>query len=266
MGYPNATTLEIEACDTGVLRVRLNRPAVHNAFNETLIGELRSTFEAASGDPGVRLVVLTGNGKSFSAGADIAWMRQQGKADLADNVASAERMARMFHAIWACAKPVLAGVHGAALGGGTGLTAVADVAIAEESATFGFTEVRLGIIPAAISPFVIEKLGPARARALFLLGSRFDGREAERLGLVHRACEQGRLAAHVERTAAEILRGGPQALTAAKQLTHELAGRHIDEVLALTAERIASIRGTEEASEGLSAFLDKRSPSWRHRE
>lgn len=262
-GDPQA--LEVTLRDDGVLHVRLNRPDVHNAFNETVIAELHAAFERAATDDAVRACLLTGNGKSFSAGADISWMREQGDADHATNVASAERMARMFHAIWACPKPVLAGVHGAALGGGTGLTAVADVAIAAENAKLGFTEVRLGIIPAVISPYVVEKVGTARARALFVLGHRFSGEEAARVGLVFEACPAEQLAERLEHWLSELLRGAPGALTAAKTLTHELAVRGPDEDVALTARHIANARGTAEAQEGLAAFLEKRPAAWTKR-
>jgi methylglutaconyl-CoA hydratase len=262
MDYGNPETLAIERREDGVLQVRLNRPEVHNAFNSTLIAELRQVFAKASADPDVRAALLCGSGKSFSAGADVAWMRAQGEADFASNRQSAVEMASMFQAIWACDKPVVASVHGAALGGGTGLVAACDLAIAGKSAVFGFTEVRLGILPAVIAPYVIEKLGSARARALFLLGSVFDAEEAQRVGLVFRACEDQELADQTEAYLRELLEGGPAALAAAKQLTHTLAARRLADDLEQTADWIARIRGTAEGKEGLQAFLDKRRPSW----
>jgi len=255
--------LDVTTRDDGVLHVRLDRPEVHNAFNETLIAELHATFTNAAGEASVRAVLLTGNGPSFSAGADIAWMREQGQASLEDNRAGAKRMASMFHAIYSCPKPVLAGIHGAALGGGTGLAAVADIAIAEESAVFGFTEVRLGIVPAVISPFVVEKLGVAKARALFLTGERFDGREAERVGLVFRCCPDGELEAHLDRATGAVLASAPNAVLAAKQLTQSLSPRPVADDLDRVAECIAELRGSPEAQEGLEAFLNKRKASWR---
>ncbi|MFQ5504893.1 MAG: enoyl-CoA hydratase-related protein [Planctomycetota bacterium] len=252
--------LALEPRPDGVLHVKLDRPRVHNAFNDELIEELSTAFGEATVDPAVRAILLTGNGPSFSAGADIDWMRRQGELDLDENVESGKRMARMFWTIYACRKPVVAGIHGAALGGGTGLAAVADVALASEDAFFGFTEVRLGIVPAVISPFVIEKLGSARARALFLLGERFDAREAERLGLVFRSCPTGELEATLERHLGSLLQGGPEALIAAKNLAQSRSG--IQGKLDTVAELIARTRRGAEAREGLRAFLEKRRPAW----
>ncbi|MEZ5988648.1 MAG: biotin carboxylase N-terminal domain-containing protein [Planctomycetota bacterium] len=192
------TLCQRELREDRVLHVRLDRPEARNAFNDQLIAELRATFDEASADEACRAVLLTGNGKSFSAGADIDWMRQQGELSYIENLASAEEMAGMFQAIYACRKPVVVAAHGAALGGGTGLVAAADIALCEHSTVLGFTEVRLGILPAVISPYVVEKIGIARARALFVLGSRFDGREAERIGLVFRSVPDGGLEAAYE--------------------------------------------------------------------
>jgi len=245
-----------------VLHVSLDRPEVRNAFNSRLITELRSCFEMASEDPSCRAVLMTGEGKSFSAGADIDWMKRQGELSREENVESALEMAGMFQAIYACKKPVIAAIHGAALGGGTGLTAVADMAICEHSTIFGFTEVRLGILPAVISPYVVEKIGTGKARALFVTGSRFGGQEAERIGLVFRSVPDGQLEQEIEKQIQELCQAGPLASAQAKALAQSLSPRPPAEDLQAMAERIAEIRGSAEAREGLSAFLEKRKPAW----
>ncbi len=246
----------------GVLEIRMNRPERHNAFNATLIEELHRAFRSADEDAACRVVLLTGAGRSFSAGADIDWMREQGTLSEEENRASAREMAAMFESIRGCRRPVIAKIQGAALGGGTGLCAAVDIALAGERAKFGFTEVRLGILPAVISPYALEKLGPGAARALFLLGSRIDAKEAERLGLVHRACPDDALDQEVESTLDEILRGAPGALEAAKRLVLTLSPVRSADWIEHCAGEIARLRGLPEAQEGLSAFLEKRSPSW----
>ncbi len=259
MDYGQPATLEFERRPDGVLEVWLARPDKHNAFNEAVIDELCAAFEVAGADDAVRCVVLGGRGKSFSAGADISWMRAPGDVGYADNLDGALRMARMFQTIYECPKPVLARVHGAALGGGTGLTAVVDIAYAAESAIFGFTEVRLGIVPAVISPYVVDKLGAAKARALFLTGERFDAREAERVGLVFRSVPDDALDGAIDGGVQAVLKGGPAALGIAKNLSQRLAA--IDDI-GHTAELIAHVRGSDEAREGLTAFLEKRKAAW----
>ena len=262
MSTPNYETLHLKLDPNGILEIQLNRPEKHNAFNAQVIQDLKDAFESASVNEGVRVVLLTGAGKSFSAGADIDWMRAKGQESEAANVQSALEMSEMFLAVYECKKPVLAKVHGAALGGGTGLVAAADIAIASEEAIFGFTEVRLGIIPAVISPFAIEKLGPATARALFLLGRRFNGIEAARLGLVFRSVPATDLDSEVENCLTDLLRGSPKALEVAKALAHSLNPLPPLREIPRCAEAIAKIRGSKEAQEGLSAFLERRRPSW----
>ncbi len=254
--------LSISMRKDGVLAVRLNRPDVRNAFNTELIHELRSCFEDVNDNADCRALLLSGEGKSFSAGADIDWMKRQGELSREENIRSALEMAGMFQAIYSCRKPVLAAIHGAALGGGTGLAAVADIAITEDTTLFGFTEVRLGILPAVISPYVVEKIGTAKARALFITGSRFDGREAERIGLVFKSVPEGGLQEEVEKQIAELCLAAPRASEEAKTLAQFLSPRPPEGDLQATAERIADIRRTAEAKEGLSAFLDKRKPAW----
>ncbi|MFO1076930.1 MAG: enoyl-CoA hydratase-related protein [Planctomycetota bacterium] len=254
------TTLDV-ARDGPVLHVRLDRPDVRNAFNGAVVEELQAAFAAADADDS-RVVVLSGNGKSFSAGADLAWMTAQADLPQAENQRGAERMARMFLAIARCKKPVVGRIHGHALGGGTGLTAAVDIAFASEDCQFGLTEVKLGIVPAVISPFVMQKIGAGHARTLFLTGERFDGREAQRIGLVHRAVPVDELDAAVRRTVDELLVAGPAAVASAKELIRAVAGLSLEEAIPVTSQWIAELRATPEAKEGFAAFLQKRAPRW----
>lgn len=254
-------TLELQQ-DGPVLHVRLNRPEVRNAFNGTVVDELAAAFAAASDEAAVRVVVLSGNGKSFSAGADLGWMQEQAALSAADNERSAQRMARMFLAIARCKKPVIGRLHGHALGGGTGLCAAVDMAFCSDDCLFGLTEVKLGIVPAVISPFVMQKIGAGRARTLFLSGERFDGREAERIGLVHRAVPIGELDGVVQRAVGELLSAGPAAVASAKELIAAVDGLSLEDAIPVTAEWIAALRATAEAKEGMDAFLQKRKPGW----
>lgn len=254
-------TLEVQR-DGPVLHLRLNRPEVRNAFNGTVVEELAAAFAAAGDDSGCRVVVLSGNGKSFSAGADLAWMQQQAGLSAAENAASAERMARMFLAIARCSKPVVGRMHGHALGGGTGLTAAVDIALCSDDCIFGLTEVKLGIAPAVISPFVLQKIGAGRARTLFLTGERFSGREAERIGLVHKAVPFADLDAAVQQAVGELLSAGPSAVASAKELIRRVAGLSLEDAIPVTSQWIAQLRATPEAREGMAAFLQKRKPEW----
>lgn len=254
-------TLEV-ARDGPVLRVRLNRPEVRNAFNGAVVDELQAAFRAADADDAARVVVLSGNGKSFSAGADLQWMTEQADLPEDENERSAAHMARAFLAIARCKKPVVGRIHGHALGGGTGLTAAVDVAFSTENCLFGLTEVKLGIVPAVISPFVIQKIGAGRARALFLTGERFDGREAQRIGLVHRAVSEGELDGAVDKAVEELLSAGPAAVASAKELIRAVGGLSLEDAVPVTAKWIAKLRSTPEAKEGFAAFLEKRRPGW----
>jgi methylglutaconyl-CoA hydratase len=254
-------TLEV-ARDGAVLHLRLNRPEVRNAFNGTVVEELQAAFAAADADPAARVVVLSGNGKSFSAGADLAWMQEQAALPPERNQQGAERMARMFLAIARCRKPVVGRIHGHALGGGTGLTAAVDVAICTETCQFGLTEAKLGIVPAVISPFVLQKIGAGRARTLFLTAERFDGMEAQRIGLVHRAVDEAHLDAAVQQVVGELLSSGPAAVASAKELIRGVAGLTLEDAIPVTSQWIAALRATPEAREGFAAFLGKRRPDW----
>ncbi len=245
-----------------VARVALDRPDVRNAFDDALIEELTRAFRQAAGDSEVRVVVLSGEGPSFCAGADVAWMRKAGGYSRAENEADAEKMARMLRAIDACPKPVVALAHGAAIGGGVGLVAAADVAIAAEGTVFSLAEVRLGILPAVISPYVLRSIGPRNARDLFLTGDRFDAREAHRIGLVHRVVPAEELEEAGRRKVASLLASGPEAVGVAKRLIEQVAGKTPEEAMGLTVRTIAERRASAEAKEGLTAFLEKRKPSW----
>jgi methylglutaconyl-CoA hydratase len=244
------SALEVER-DGAVLRVTMARPDRRNAFDTALIDELARAF-ADVGD--VRAVVLAGEGKSFSAGADVEWMRSSVDLSYEENVADALRLRAMLDAIDGCPAPVVARVQGHALGGGCGLVACCDIVVAEPGAQFAFSEVKLGIVPAVISPFALAKIGPGAARRFFVTGERFPADIALRIGLVHEVA--GDLDAAVERLVAELLTAGPDAARAAKQLAR--APLAADE----TAERIAARRTSAEGQEGLRAFLEKRPPRW----
>jgi methylglutaconyl-CoA hydratase len=248
--------------DGPVATVTMARAEVHNAFNEDLIAELHAAFTSLGADDKVRVIILAGEGKSFSVGADLNWMKRMASASEADNRADGERLAAMLRAVAECPKPVVGRVHGAALGGGAGLTACADVAIASEAAVFGFSEVRLGLLPATIAPHVIEKIGVGRALPLFLTGERIDARRAAEIGLVFRAVPPDQLDAAISQTIEALLAGSPASQAAMKTMTRRIAASHRDEVDAYTSQLIAAIRASEEGREGVAAFLEKRKPKW----
>jgi methylglutaconyl-CoA hydratase len=248
-----------------VARVTLARPEVRNAFNAALIAELRGAFETLAGEPAgaLRAVVLAGDGAVFCAGADVEWMRAAVGLSVADNERDAAAMQAMFAAIDACPAPVIARVTGAALGGGMGLCAVSDIVIATADATFGFTETKLGIIPAVISTFVLPKIGPSHARALFATGQRFDAERARAIGLVHEVVDgEAALDARIGELLAELRSAGPEAARAAKMLIRDLPGLSPADAQAETVRRIARLRTSGPGQEGLGAFVEKRPPSW----
>jgi methylglutaconyl-CoA hydratase len=245
--------------------VTLNRPDVHNAFNATLIAELRQAFTvlARESERELRVVVLAGEGPSFCAGADVDWMRAAMALDTEANEQDAMAMADMFETIDTCPVAVVARVQGAALGGGMGLCAVSDLVIAESGTRFGFTETRLGILPAVISPFVIAKIGESHARALFPTGRRFDAVRAQRIGLVHEVVEgDAALDAAVASAVDDLLAAGPTAARAAKSIIREVRGLPHGSAKWHTARVVARQRQTEEAQEGFRAFTEKRPPGW----
>jgi methylglutaconyl-CoA hydratase len=246
----------------GVARVTLARPDVRNAFNANVIAELRAAFERIAAADDVRAVVLAGEGKVFCGGADVNWMRESLDLSFEANAIDAERMSDMFRAIDNCPRPVIARIQGAALGGGAGLAAVCDIAIAADDAAFGFTEVKLGIIPAVISPFVLAKIGASHARALFLTGERFDAARAARIGLVHQVVAAGALDDAVDRCIAEICSAGPYAVSAAKLLVRRVLDATYEESRSITTRAIADQRISPEGQEGLRAFLERRKASF----
>jgi methylglutaconyl-CoA hydratase len=264
----NDTPARLEWSHAGgtVAGVILDRPDARNAFDDGLIERITDIFGELSRMPSERLraVVLSGAGTAFCAGADIGWMRAAAELGAAENLRSAEAMAGMFEAIDRCPAPVVAQVHGVALGGGMGLCAVADLVVAEAATTFGFTETRLGILPAVIAPYVLAKIGEGQARALFPSGARFGAERAREIGLVHEVV--GGIAAVRERVGAavsDLLTAGPQAARAAKALIRDLRDLPGDEGRRHVSRRIAEVRAGDEAQEGLRAFLERRPPAWR---
>ncbi len=248
----------------GIATVTLARPEIHNAFNDELIAELTATFESLANSASVRAVVLTGEGKSFCAGADLNWMKRMKDYGEAENIADAKRLADLFYTIDTCPVPVIGAIHGAALGGGAGLVAVCDYVIAAEDTVFGFTEARLGLVPAVISPFVMAKIGRTYARATFLSGRRFDGGEAMQMGLVHRLCPSALLNAELEAAIEEFKKAAPKAAREAKQLIRGVQERDGDtqQQIDFTCRTIARLRAGAEGQEGMAALLEKRRANW----
>lgn len=248
--------------DGPVTRVWLSRPKIHNAFGARLIEELGSVFTELSDDGETRVIVLGGEGPSFSAGADVNWMRDSIGFSRQQNVEDATRLALMLEAIERCDKPVVCRVQGLAIGGGLGLISAADYVVASDDCSFAFSEVKLGLVPAVISPFVLRRIGPGHARALFITGERFDAARAERIGLVHVVAPSSDLDAEVERVVTELLTAAPDGITIAKHLCEDVAYRTPRDMLMHTAETIATKRTDPEGQEGLTAFLEKRRPAW----
>jgi len=256
------TTLEIEL-QGEVATIWMNRPDLHNAFDETLIAELTAACVALDEDKDARVVVLAGRGKSFSAGADLNWMRRAANNGIDENLNDARALAKMLRTIAEMNKPTIARVQGAALGGGMGLASACDIAVASTKAVFATSEVKFGIIPSAISPYVLRAIGARQAYRYFQSAERIDAVRAREIGLVHETVEPEQLDAKVQEIVAALLIGGPAAQAAAKDLIRAVNNQPInDTVIEDTAHRIAHLRATPEAREGISAFLDKRQPSW----
>jgi methylglutaconyl-CoA hydratase len=247
----------------GVARVSLNRADKHNAFDDTIIGQLRASFDELAGREDVRVVVLASQGKSFSAGADLAWMKRMAQYDFGHNMKDAEALANMLRALFELPQPTIARVQGAAFGGAVGLVSCCDMAIASEGASFSLSEVRIGLVPATISPYVIRAMGERACRRYFTTGERFSAAEAYRVGLVSKVVAAEQLDYGLGQLVDALLLNGPQAVRAAKDLINGVAGRPIDnELVEDTCARIAHIRVSKEGQEGLAAFLDKRKPNW----
>ena len=255
-------TLEILR-DGGVATIWMNRPDVHNAFNEALIAELTAACTALDTDESVRVVVLAGRGKSFSAGADLNWMRRAADASVEENLQDARKLAGMLRTLAEMGKPTIARVHGAALGGGMGLASACDICLAGTGAVFATSEVKFGIIPSAISPYVLRAIGARQATRYFQSAERISAARALELGLAHEVAAPDALDAKLAEIVTALLQGGPKSQAASKDLIRAVADRPIDDALVEdTARRIATLRATPEAREGLAAFLDKRPAAW----
>ena len=240
----------------------LNRPSVRNAFNAVMIGELRRAFRDLAEDSGIRVVVLSGKGDAFCAGADLAWMRDVARFSRDESFRESLDLAECLHDLYALPKPTVARVNGPAIGGGTGFLSACDVAVASTAARFGLSEVKIGVVPAAISPYVLRRVGESRARQYFLTGERFDARRAQEIGMVNLAVEPEELDRAVEELVSSLLTSGPEALAKAKELLTRVPGMGFEEAKRYTAEMIAGLRASAEAQEGMAAFLEKRKPKW----
>ena len=255
-------TLEIEL-DGPVATIWMNRPELHNAFDENLIAELTAACIALDEDDDIRVVVLAGRGKSFSAGGDLNWMKRAANNGIDENLDDARALARMLRTLAEMGKPTIAPVQGAALGGGMGLAAACDIAVASTKAFFATSEVKFGIMPSAISPYVLRAIGARQAYRYFQSAERIDAARAREIGLVHEAVEAEQLDARVKEIVGALLQGGPLSQAAAKQLIRAVNHQPVNDTLVEdTAHRIAHLRATPEAREGIAAFLEKRSPAW----
>jgi len=246
-----------------VATVLLNRPDIHNAFNEVMISELITCFESLQEMEDVRIIILRGNGKSFCAGADLNWMRDVANYSYEENLHESLQLSKCFYSIYSSPKPTIAVIHGAAIGGANGLLAACDMAYCDNETVFSLSEVKIGIVPACISPYVIKRVGEYGARELMLTGRRINGREAESFKLVNKSLSASELESHVNAVVELLLSSGPKAISQCKLLIDQV-NNHItlDEALTFTAKMIADIRASEEGQEGMAAFLGKRKPKW----
>ena len=257
------TTLTVDTDVRGVARLWMNRPQIHNAMNAQMIVELSSALQQLAQDAAVRVVVLSGQGRSFSAGADVNWMKAAGEASLEENLQDARQLAAMLATLAELPKPTIARVNGAAIGGGMGLACACDICVASDQAVFAVSEVRLGLIPSAISPYVLRALGERQSYRYFLTAEHIRGEAARTLGVAHEVVADAALDDTVNALTEALLQGGPQAQAAGKSLIRAVAHQAVDErIREETARRIAVLRAGEEAQEGLAAFLDKRAAAW----
>jgi methylglutaconyl-CoA hydratase len=256
-------TIQLDKDASGVALVWLNRPDIRNAFNETMIAELADAFRAVDADPAMRAMVLAGRGPAFCAGADLGWMKKMSGYTFAENHADALGLARMLHTLYAMKKPTVARVHGPAFAGGMGLVAACDIAVAAHGAEFCLSEVKLGLIPATISPYVIAAMGARAAYRYMLTAERFPAAEAHRIGFVQELCVDEALDETVDALLGHLVQGGAAAHAATKDLIRVVASRAIDEdLIGDTATRIATARASDEGKEGIRSFLEKRKPAW----
>tara|TARA_R110002167_G_scaffold51872_44_gene150215 strand:+ start:2332 stop:3132 length:801 start_codon:yes stop_codon:yes gene_type:complete len=255
--------IQYQLDERGVATITLNRPEIHNAFDDTVIAALTNAFTHAAKDPAVRVVVLAANGKSFCAGGDLNWMRRMAGYNYDENLRDSNALADMLRTLNFLPKPTIARVQGAAYGGGVGLVACCDIAVASSNSAFCLSEVKVGLIPATIGPYVVQAIGQRAARRYFTTAELISANTAHVLGLVSELVEPKELEAHVANIVTNLLRNGPNAIAEAKRLVLDIAGREIDAaMIADTSERIAQTRGSDEGREGLSAFLEKRKPNW----
>ena len=248
--------------DDRIARITFCRPKVHNAFNSDMIRELTALFTELREKKNLRVVILTGEGKSYCAGADLNWMRAVVNYSYEQNLKESLELAALFHLIYEFPLPVIGMINGAAIGGGTGFVAVTDIAIAADTAIFSFSEVKIGVVPACISPYVVKRVGEGRAREFFLTGERLTSARALEAGLINRSVAPDQLEAEVDKMVQQILSSGPDAIGVCKELLHRIADMDMDACEKYTAEVIANLRKSPEGQEGMDAFLNKRKPKW----
>ena len=254
-------TIKFEKNGT-VGNIIFNRPEIHNAFNALVIDEMLELFQAIEHDKDLRVLVITGAGKSFCAGADLNWMRSVVNQSFEENLIESNKLADLFYKVYTCPLPVIGKINGAAIGGGTGFVAVCDIAIAAESAKFSFSEVKIGVVPACIGPYVIKKMGEGKARELFITGERMLAKRAHEVGLVNKFVADDMLDSTVDDLVQTILSSGPEAVSMAKKLVSEVPSMTPEQFKPYTAEMIAKLRISDEGQEGMDAFLNKRKPNW----
>jgi methylglutaconyl-CoA hydratase len=255
------TTVKYEINDK-LACVTFNRPEIHNAFNSTVIAEMTQVFKAIGDEKNVRVVLLTGEGKSFCSGADLNWMRGVIKQTFEENLAESNALAELFHIMYTCKRPIVGRINGAAIGGGTGFVSVCDIAIAARSAKFSFSEVKIGVVPACIGPYVVKKMGEGKTRELFITGERMNADRAHEVGLINKVVDDDQLDAEVDKMIKAIISSGPEAVGMAKELIRSVPGMKPEEYKPYTAEMIAKLRVSDEGQEGMDAFLNKRKPKW----
>jgi len=261
MSIKNYTTIFIER-DGRVARIWFNRPDVHNAFNAIMIRELRDAFRDVREDPQIRVVVLSGRGASFCAGADLNWMREIIHFSYNENIQESTELADCLEELYSLPKPTIARVNGTAIGGGTGFLAACDIVVASREAVFGLSESKLGLVPAVISPYIVRRIGEARAHRYFLTGERIDAARAEEVGLINRSLDPGLIDAQIDDFARMLLSSGPEALAKAKELLRVIPRLSYEEGKKFAVEMIAGLRVSAEGQEGMAAFLEKRKPKW----
>lgn len=248
--------------DGKIARIFFNRPDVHNSFNSAMIKELDNAFEKVKADKSIRVVVLSGKGKSFCAGADIKWLREIINYSYEQNLEESLQLAELLHKIYFLPKATVAMVNGTAIGGGNGFLSACDISIASEEAKFGLSEVKIGLVPAAISPYVIRRIGESKAREYFLTGKRISARKAHEIGLVNEVVPHKELEKTVNEITSLLLSSGPEAIAACKELIHRVPEMSFDKVKEYTARMIANLRISGEGQEGMASFLEKRKPKW----